>query len=444
MALNISVLISLTDRISAPLKGIGGHIEANAAKYRQAGAIMTAAGGAIVGTLLTATNRAAAMGDEISKASDKTGIAAQDLGGLRHAADLANVGFGELEMALARMSRVAVDTPQHFEALGIATRDATGRVKDGKELFLEAAEALAQIESPTERAAAAMNIFGRSGANLLPLLKDGRTAIEEQMEAAGKLGLNYEELAQQAADYQDAKTRLSGALSGVAMTIGGHLMPILTELAERVAAAIGRWNEWAAAHPTLSRGLILVVGGAGLLLTVLGPIVMLLPSLVAGIKILAGWKAAWATVTTAKLIPALLAKAGTLTGAVIPSLAATAAAIGPVLLVLAALAAAIWLVVRAWNAYKAAAEAGKQASENIRGQADLLGDDMAQAPIHLRHRVQGMLTGGGYTGQDAAYAEWSAGQAIRPEQVAHARQKLDVNVRATPGLDVQTKYQPAY
>ena len=68
-----------------------------------------------------------------------------------------------------------------MEAMGIEVQ-AFGAL-NADEQFLQLADKIAALENPADRAAMATSVFGAAGADLLPMLMQGREAIEGQMES---------------------------------------------------------------------------------------------------------------------------------------------------------------------------------------------------------------------------------------------------------------------
>ena len=114
-----------------------------------------------------------------------------------------------LEAGLRRMQKVVVEAADGSEAardtlqkLGIAVGDLKALTPD--EQFKLIADKLSKIENPALRAALAMDIFGKSGTKLLPLMNDGAAGIEALQEKARRLGLTIStEDAQAAEEFGD-------------------------------------------------------------------------------------------------------------------------------------------------------------------------------------------------------------------------------------------------
>ncbi len=198
----------------------------------------------------------AQVGDRIDKMSKRTGIATETLQGLGHAAELSGANLGDIEMSVKRLQAAQADAAfglqtytREFERLGVEIKNENGEFKDTTELLLEVADGMKGLESDTDRTAVAVKLLGRSGTNLIPLLKQGSAAIREQMGEMADLGaLMDKEMIDTSAEFIDNQQRLKMAALGVRLTIGRELLPVLIRMQE---ATIEWWKankDWIALH----------------------------------------------------------------------------------------------------------------------------------------------------------------------------------------------------
>lgn len=268
---DLNIIIRAVDKLSGPAGQMDDKLQGLTVRASQAADMLgrrmvigaAAAGAALAGAALTA----ARYGDELAKASDKTGVAVEDLARLRYAAEQSGVSFGQLEGAMARMARTAADASRGtgdaalaYQALGINVMDASGQLRGGQELFQEIAQRLSEIQSPSERAAQAMRIFGRSGAELLPLLNQGAAGIDELSERAEKLGLVMDEESARAAErFNDALNDLKLGLRSTVVAVGETMFGT-AEFNEKLAETIGSVSTWIRENSTLVRGIVYATG----------------------------------------------------------------------------------------------------------------------------------------------------------------------------------------
>lgn len=81
-------------------------------------------------------------------------------------------------------------------------------------------------------------------------------------------------------------TRLGNQLSNLQETIGAALLPIITKAATVIGAVTAKIMAWAEEHPGLAKVIFMVVGVLGVLMTILGAFLLILPGLIAGISAL--------------------------------------------------------------------------------------------------------------------------------------------------------------
>jgi hypothetical protein len=215
-----------------------------------------AAGAAAAGVGLVKLTANVAKGfDEVLKASQKVAVGTDTLQELKHAAELGDVPFAALTVGIRKFSDTTAQAAAgnktaaaSFKALGVAVKDNKGKLKDNDELLFETLVALADMPEGAKKTAAALDIFGRSGADLLPMLDGGSEALGRTMAEAKKLGLVFKKDALvDAAEFNDSMTRLKDVFTGVAGSIATELMPMFTD-------AIKGVQKWALANKDFIAG----------------------------------------------------------------------------------------------------------------------------------------------------------------------------------------------
>jgi len=254
----MGITLEARDRASKELKEVGKSGQASA-KAIAAGFILAQAAIAAfragarlaVDTVKSITTDVGRMGDDFAKASRRVGVGVEVLSAWSFVADLAGTSIDAVERSLGRLARnalsVADGTGQSgraFARLGVDVRGTDGQLKDLDALLLELSDGFTRVESRTERAALAQEIFGRSGRALIPILEQGSAAIRAQVEEAKSLGVVFSaEAAAGAEAFVDAQVRLRAAITGIKIAIGNELLPTLTVGLERVAKLISENRE---------------------------------------------------------------------------------------------------------------------------------------------------------------------------------------------------------
>src|SRR6266851_5067017 len=205
-----------------------------------------------LGGLISMTRQAAEGYEGLTLASQKLGVASKDLALWRFGAKLAGVEAEQLEKGLVKANKAMYDAATGknkdvaalFRAMKIPLRDANGQVKGVGNSLEDLAEAFKNTENPAMRDAAAMALFGRAGADLLPFLMKGRAGIADlRAEMAKYSGLtdeNREALEHFAGSYK----RLDKAGSGLSAKLSAVFAPAL-------ALVVDRTTDWITANRDL-------------------------------------------------------------------------------------------------------------------------------------------------------------------------------------------------
>lgn len=288
---------SVTDvqKDEAKLTGVAGKIGAAA---KGIGTAFTVAGGAIVGVLGAMIFKVVDTGESLSKLSKQTGISVETLSALRLAAETNETSLEGIATGMKKLSLAMVEADDKgskaafmFKYLNIDARDSHGVMRDMSEVMLDVADKFAGMEDGAEKNTIAMQLFGKSGLDLIPMLNTGSKAIKEQMEEAKKLGLVMSKEAAEGADeFGDKVTTLKLALKASTEHLVLSLMPTLTHLVDKIKDVIGKVTAWMSAHPGLTDAIAKTAGALGLIMMVLGPMLLLLPKIIDGFRVMKGFE----------------------------------------------------------------------------------------------------------------------------------------------------------
>ena len=267
-----SKLVRGLRRASAKLKAFGESV-------RNMGLKLAGLGAAVATPLLASTKVFSKMGDDLAKMSARTGFSVETLSELGFAADLSGASMEDLEKSIRRMQATIVDAAQGLSTatdalatLGLKVEDLAGLSPEQQ--FKLIADRLAKIEDPTLKAATAMELFGRSGTMLLPMLSGGAAGIEELQQQARRLGLTIStEDAKAAERFTDTLSIMWKVLKQGVFIVGSALVPILSQLAQWVTKVAVSAAEWIKRNKELIVTILQVAVGvvaAGLALVTLG------------------------------------------------------------------------------------------------------------------------------------------------------------------------------
>jgi hypothetical protein len=197
---------------------------------------------AITGTV----GQAIELGDELDKAAVKAGMGGRAMSELAHVAKMADVELGALSSSLRKM-QVAISEADAGGKSQIQTlRDLgleLGQIKNlqADKQFELLADKINDLRSEEDKARIVTELFGKSGADLLPMFEQGAEGIRKAREEAVLLGKSLsDEQVKGLAEAENSVKRLGETWTAFKTLIVADVAPELTEtLAALNAAMVG-------------------------------------------------------------------------------------------------------------------------------------------------------------------------------------------------------------
>ncbi len=251
---------------------------------------LSLAAAAGVGVLAVMAGNAIAAADGIAKMADSAGVGVEFLQELRFAAGRSGIGVEELDKAMLKLSRTIGDAvrgttaeaSRPFEELGVALTDASGATRSTEAVFNDLAAAFERIEDPARRASLAQELFGRSGARMTVLLREGADGINELRAAAQRLGVVLDaDMVRRAEVANDALDDMKMVMQVQAQVMALQLMPVMQRFAEMMTSpqllgsiqAVGETFAWLVEQAlTYHREIMAVVAGLQVARLMPGPL----------------------------------------------------------------------------------------------------------------------------------------------------------------------------
>ena len=179
--------------------------------------------------------------DRFALASQQIGMPVEELSRLSWAAQQSGVEFEALTASMGRLARamsesVETATSQQaraFAALRVSVTDSNGALRSSGDVLADVAARISVMEDGARKTALVMEIFGKSGAALIPLLNEGKDGIRRFADEADRLGLTVSGKSAKAADeFGDTLDRLKGSVGGVSNSLAAGLLPSLQQAAD--------------------------------------------------------------------------------------------------------------------------------------------------------------------------------------------------------------------
>lgn len=335
------------------LRKIGNvNLRATSEQFKEMGNKLTSAGQAMMGLSTAAAAVTAAIGaaavksgkwaDDLNTMSKIYGINTTELQKYSAAADLVDVSVEDiakshikLEKSMYAAQTGSASAATAFDQLGVSYTNADGSLRDADTVWQEAISALGSMSNETERDAIAMQLMGKSAANLNPLIEDSGETYKMVADTMAKYGLDYvdQDTLNKANQFNDSldTMKLLGttAFNQMATQLSAYLAPAM----QRVVDIVGQLAAWFANLSPQTQTIIVAIAGV---VAVLGPLLIGLGQV-------------------SFAISSIMTLASTLG----PVFAALAGPVGIVIAVFAALVAAGVLIYQNWDTIKAKAIAFK-------------------------------------------------------------------------------------
>ncbi len=229
------------EKLKSVTSGLGSALSVAAKGIAAMGAAAASAVTAVGAMVKTAAYNA----DDINTMAKQYSMSVEDIQKFQYATEQIDVpletltgSMQKLTKNMATASKGTGDAYEAFSALGVEITNQDGTLRDRNEVFNEAINALANIENETQRDAYAMQIFGKSAADLNPLILGGADALKELGDQAESAGLILEQ------DQLNTLNLLSDAIDTFKATLAGTGNLLSTEFAAPMADALNQITEY--------------------------------------------------------------------------------------------------------------------------------------------------------------------------------------------------------
>ena len=250
---NSSGLVTGVNQAASSMRRMQGQVSSLAGNMRTLVAIqgaqffgsMASTAGSYIRSLVSMGQ---AQADLIGRQKDlgvQLGMSYSELAGIAHVASITGVGIESVataatkaDVALVKAQKGSKQAQSAFAGLGLDV--AKLAEMNPADRFNAIAESIANIPDAAGRAAAAVAIFGKSGANLLPMFEEGAAGIAAAQAEAERLGLTLTTAQVSDVDQMgDSFARVQQAISGVVGQIVAYLAPAVKNVADTFTNLVG-------------------------------------------------------------------------------------------------------------------------------------------------------------------------------------------------------------
>jgi hypothetical protein len=332
----IGGLSSTAGKVSGGLRGLAG---AAGGLSGALGSLVPLATGAGLAAMAKGAIDAA---DNMNDLSQKTGVSVESLSKFQQAANASGTSIEGVGAAMIKLNRNLATgnagAAEAMTALGLSATDASGKLKTTDQVMLEVADKFAKMPDGANKTAAAMALFGKAGADMIPLLNGGSKAISDLSATMTT------EFAQGADSLNDKLAALQGKLLELGVSLGTALMPFLNVVSDLVLKLANAFAAMPAPLQAIVGGVVALAAAFVVLAPAISAVISI-AGVLAGLKIgatIAGWAALAGPAITA-ISAAFSGLLAFLTGTLLPGLLAFFS--GPVGWTVLAVAAVVAMVI---------------------------------------------------------------------------------------------------
>jgi len=208
---------------------------------KSAQASLSMFGAAVTAMAAGSVARFVQVGAGMDDMAQRTGLSVEALSGLQHVARMSDTNLQALQGSFMKLAKFMGDVREGsksatatLQALGISASQMLASSPDQQ--FKLLADAIAGIADPSQQAAAAMSVFGKSAGEILPTLKLGSKGIQAFEDDAKRLGLIMSgQTAEAAAAADDAIQTLLSTVDAAAVSFGATFAKPLTVVVSMLA-----------------------------------------------------------------------------------------------------------------------------------------------------------------------------------------------------------------
>jgi len=225
---------SVTQKLTGAMKGMAPVIGAGVAALTA----IAAASFVAAREIFQLADFASSFTDDMLVMSKRVGLSTETLIGMKGAAEAVGLelesmtfGLASFVQTLGTANRGGKQAEEKFARLGVAVKDSEGNMREADGVLRDILGSIGKIQSPTEQAAAALDIFGTRGGAIVAAMGEGGEALDEWIEKAKTAGVVIDEDLIAASTALDrAMIGLSTAFDGLKLQMGKDFTPAVVDV----------------------------------------------------------------------------------------------------------------------------------------------------------------------------------------------------------------------
>ncbi len=196
----------------------------------------------------------------LDDAAQKTGSSVEDLSRIQKTAKNFGDDFGIIESSITKLAKGlatfddgANDTMRALDAIGVSAKDNNGELRTSAEIYIDVAKSLQNYKDGAEKTAVANALFGKTGAELLPVMNNLAKGIDDVTGASA-------DSAAQADEFNDALAKSNAAVDSIFSRLAVDLLPTLLNISNAVnvsSQSLGGFGSVSSVVGSILKGLVI-------------------------------------------------------------------------------------------------------------------------------------------------------------------------------------------
>lgn len=177
-------------------------------------------------------------GDAMNDLSKKTGVAVSSLSRFGLAAEDSGASIDTVANGMKKLSSGMLDSVSGnkqlsaiFSALGVSVRDSSGNMRSLDDVMLQVADAFSMLPDGATKSATAVALFGKNGADLIPMLDQGAAGIQKYASVIS------DEFGPKADEFNDNLNKFHANLQRLEVQILDKVLPAMNKLFDAMDAS---------------------------------------------------------------------------------------------------------------------------------------------------------------------------------------------------------------
>ena len=239
-----SAVLNATTSIAAQTAAVRASglaaVQAGIQYARYAAALFLPAAG--VAGLVSLVKHSIDAADRLNDLRQITGLSVPTLNGLSLAAKQSGTDLDSLAKGVGKFAKFVGAAKDPTSSQSKLLGELGIKAKEPEAALLQIADIFVGLPDGLEKTNLAMELFGKAGAELIPLLNGGSAALQEMISKGQELNPVTQETAEKADKFNDSLASLKVAGAGLGTAIAAELLPQMDETAKRMTELTQRGN----------------------------------------------------------------------------------------------------------------------------------------------------------------------------------------------------------